>query len=99
MTARWTKLSMTEHQTGFRPEPTLKATGRSSPLADLYMLARRSNARLARRTRASAPIAPTICRPIGRPARVSPQRMEAEWPAQTGSPARHPYDLALTNKL
>ena len=33
-----------EHQIGFRPEPTLKATGRSSPLADLYTLARRSNA-------------------------------------------------------
>jgi hypothetical protein len=58
-----------------------------------------SNARLARRTSASAPIAPTICRPIGRPAGVRPQGMEAEWPAQTGSPARHPYDRALTNKL
>jgi len=58
-----------------------------------------SNARLARRTSASAPIAPTICRPIGRPARVRPQGMEAEWPAQTGSPARHPYDPALMNNF
>jgi hypothetical protein len=35
-------------------------------------------------------IAPTICRPIGRPARVRPPGMEAEWPAQNGSPKDHP---------
>src|SRR5262249_5574367 len=36
-----------------------------------------SNARLARKTSASAPIAPTICSPIGSPSRVIPQGMGA----------------------
>jgi hypothetical protein len=36
-----------------------------------------SKARLARRTRAAAPSAPTICRPIGNPARVIPQGTDA----------------------
>src|SRR5262249_33288692 len=36
-----------------------------------------SKARLARRTSVSAPIAPTICRPIGSPSRVNPHGMDA----------------------